>query len=221
MAAAQANQSSVLIVTTHRDDRRVLFDTLDAQNFEAVYTAKDLPQALAFLKQDPQIDVVVMEFLGEAREAVAFCTQLKGDPRLAKVPVIGIAATDAAQRHWDWSRAPAGVVDWLRRPVDASEALARVRNVLAPHAAVGKGEGATGSDRYQFAFEDSLDEIVLSDPKTGAVIDANATFEQRSGFSRAQVIGQACQPLFGKPTHCITSRLARLMRASNLWPLSY
>ena len=88
MSAAQANPGSVLIVTTHRDDRRVLFDTLDAQNFEAVYTAKDLPQALAFLEQDPQIDVVVMEFLGEAREAVAFCTQLKGDARLAKVPVI-------------------------------------------------------------------------------------------------------------------------------------
>ena len=81
-----------MIVTTQRDDRRVLFDTLDAQNFEAVYTAKDLPQALAFLQQDPQIDVVVMEFLGDAREAVAFCTQLKGDARLARVPVIGIAA---------------------------------------------------------------------------------------------------------------------------------
>ncbi|MHB8678566.1 MAG: two-component system response regulator, partial [Rudaea sp.] len=194
MAAAQANQSSVLIVTTQRDDRRVLFDTLDAQNFEAVYTAKDLPQALAFLKQDPQIDVVVMEFVGEAREAVAFCTQLKGDTRLAKVPVIGIAAADTAQRHWDWSRAPSGVVDWLRSPVDASEVLARVRNVLAAHAVNGT-DSTAGKDRYQFAFEDSLDEIVLSDPKTGAVIDANATFEQRSGFSRAQVIGQPLDAL--------------------------
>jgi PAS domain S-box-containing protein len=193
MSAAQANPGSVLIVTTHRDDRRVLFDTLDAQNFEAVYTAKDLPQALAFLEQDPQIDVVVMEFLGEAREAVAFCTQLKGDARLAKVPVIGIAAADATQRRWDWSRTPAGVVDWLRSPVDASEALARVRNVLAADAGT-KTTGA-GRDRYQFAFEDSLDEIVLSDPKTGSVIDANATFEQRSGFSRAQVIGQALDSL--------------------------
>ncbi|HXD83780.1 MAG TPA: EAL domain-containing protein [Rudaea sp.] len=197
MSAAQVNQSSVLIVTTHRDDRRVLFDTLDAQNFEAVYTAKDLPQALAFLKQDPQIDVVVMEFLCEAREAVAFCTQLKGDARLAMVPVIGIAAADAAQRHWDWSRAPAGVVDWLRSPVDASEALARVRNVLTEQSGGSNGGAspASGKDRYQFAFEDSLDEIVLSDPKTGTVIEANATFEQRSGFSRAQVIGQSLDTL--------------------------
>ena len=41
--AEESSQSSVLIVTTQRDDRRVLFDTLDSQNFEAVYTAKDLP----------------------------------------------------------------------------------------------------------------------------------------------------------------------------------
>ena len=75
MSNEESSQSSVLIVTTQRDDRRVLFDTLDAQNFEAVYTAKDLPQALSFLQQDPQIDVVVIEFLGDASEAVAFCAQ--------------------------------------------------------------------------------------------------------------------------------------------------
>ncbi|MBS0556979.1 MAG: EAL domain-containing protein [Proteobacteria bacterium] len=217
MGAAQSNPGSVLIVTTQRDDRRVLFDALDAQNFEAVYTAKDLPQALSFLKQDPQIDVVVMEFLGEAREAVAFCTQLKGDPRLAQVPVIGIAAADAAQRQWDWSRAPVGVVEWLRSPVDASETLARVRQVLAPHAAGATGDGKATGDRYRFAFEDSLDEIVLSDPKTGAVIDANATFEQRSGFSRGQVIGQPLDTLdAGRDRNQRAALLATLVREGSV-----
>ena len=133
MSNDESSQSSVLIVTTQRDDRRVLFDTLDAQNFEAVYTAKDLPQALSFLQQDPQIDVVVMEFLGDAPEAVAFCAQLKGDSRLAEVPVIGIASADASQRQWDWLHAPVGVVDWVRSPVEAGEILGRVRGVLASH----------------------------------------------------------------------------------------
>src|SRR5476649_93767 len=163
----EASQSSVLIVTTQRDDRRVLFDTLDAENFDAVYTAKDLSEALSFLEQDPQIDVVVMEFAGAATEAVAFCTQLKGDVRLAKVPVIGIAAADPAQRQWDWNRAPPGVVEWMRSPVDPGEVLARVRYVLAEHQR-GSAVPATGAnpDRYQFAFEGNLDEIVVSDPKT-------------------------------------------------------
>jgi diguanylate cyclase (GGDEF)-like protein/PAS domain S-box-containing protein len=190
MAREESSQSSVLIVTTRRDDRRVLFDTLDAQNFEAVYTAKDLAQASAFLQQDPQIDVVVMEFTGEAREAVAFCTQLKGDARLAEVPVIGIVAPEPSERRWDWGHAPPGVVDWIRSPVDAGEALARVRAVLAARGSPGTTAAAGAADRYQFAFETNLDEIVVSDPKSGVIVDANTTFEQRAGFSRNQVIGQ-------------------------------
>ena len=204
-----SSQSSVLIVTTQRDDRRVLFDTLDAQNFDAVYTAKDLQEALSFLEQNPQIDVVVMEFFGAAVEAVAFCTQLKGDARLAQVPVIGIAAADPGQRKWDWNRTPPGVVEWMRSPVDASEVLARVRYVLATHQR-GSAPPATGAsaDRYQFAFEGNLDEIVVSDPKSGFIVDANATFEQRSGFSRAQMAGQ--------PLDCLDLTNNREQRAALL-----
>ncbi|MEP6485215.1 MAG: EAL domain-containing protein [Rudaea sp.] len=193
MSHDDAAQGSVLIVTTQRDDRRVLFDTLDAQNFEAVYTAKDLPQALSFLQQDPQIDIVVMEFLGDAPEAVAFCAQLKGDARLAEVPVIGIASADVSQRRWDWTHAPAGVVDWVRSPIDANEILGRVRSVLATKQT--RSSPVADADRYRFAFEGNLDEIVVSDPKTGRLIDMNATFEHRTGFSRAQLIGQTLDSL--------------------------
>ena len=99
MARDDKGQGSVLIVATNRDDRRVLFDILDGQNFDAIYTAKDLQQALAFLNQDPDIDVVLMEFAGPAREAVAFCTQMKGDERLARVPIIGLLPNEAGERH--------------------------------------------------------------------------------------------------------------------------
>jgi len=46
-----------------------------------------------------------------------------------------------------------------------------------------------GGDRYQFAFDGSLDELAVVDPKTGRIVEINATFAQRSGFSRAQVLG--------------------------------
>ncbi|MEO8804397.1 MAG: EAL domain-containing protein [Rudaea sp.] len=189
---------SVLLVTTQRDDQRTLFDTLDNEDFEAIYTAKDLSQALSFLQQDPKIDVVVMEFLGEAQQAVAFCAQLKGDARLARVPVIGIVAADPNQRQWEWGHSPAGVVEWMRSPVDPGEVLARVRGVLLQLRQANGSKAdkrSADEDRYQFLFDAALDEIVLSDPKTGSVIDANAVFEQRSGFSRAQVIGQQLETL--------------------------
>ena len=202
---ANAAHGSILIVTTQRDDRRVLFETLDGQDFDAVYTAKDLTQALAFLQQDPKIDVVVLEFLGAAPEAAAFCAQLKGDAKLSKVPVIGIVAADPELRQWGWGKAPPGVVDWMRSPVEANEVLARVQAVLARKAPVVPAPAppppppasipaaAQTHDRYQFAFEGSLDEIVVSDAQ-GRILEVNAAFEQRSGFRRTQVIGQ---PLAG------------------------
>ncbi|HVJ61757.1 MAG TPA: EAL domain-containing protein [Tahibacter sp.] len=218
MARDDKGHGSVLIVATNRDDRRVLFDTLDGQNFDAIYTAKDLQQALAFLNQDPDIDVVLIEFLGAAKEAVAFCMQLKGDARLARVPVIGLLPALPAERQWDWARTPPGVVDWLRSPVDGGEALARIRQVLGGQRAGGDAAPrAAGGDRYQFVFEGSLDELVISDPKTGRILEVNPVFEQRSGIQAAQAVGQ---PLDGiSRSHTREQRaeiMARLMREGSV-----
>ena len=70
---AEGENGAVLIVATDRDNRRYLFDALDAQEFDAIYTAKDIGQARTFLAQDPQIDLVLLEFIGKAEDAAAFC----------------------------------------------------------------------------------------------------------------------------------------------------
>ncbi len=220
----QKGRGSILIVATGRDDRRVLFDTLDRQDFDAIYTAKDLPQALTFLNQDPDIDAVLLEFAGPAREAVAFCTRMQGDARFSRVPVIGILPADPVERQWDWQRAPPGVVDWLRSPVDGGEALARLNTALGvgreeaaarPPALVGSGSG----DAYQFAFDGSLDELIVSDPKTGLIVEVNPAFEQRSGFSRAQAIGQPLDTI--DRTHTREQRLELATRLAREGSVRY
>ena len=45
---------AVLVVSPHRDDRRVLFDWLDDHECEAIYTAKDIGQAVRLLDQEPE-----------------------------------------------------------------------------------------------------------------------------------------------------------------------
>jgi len=216
MGRDDKGNGSVLIVATNRDDRRVLFDTLDGQNFDAIYTAKDLQQALAFLNQDPDIDVVLIEFVGAAQEAVAFCMQLKGDVRLARVPVIGLLPAQASERQWDWARVPPGVVDWLRSPIDGGEALARIRQVLGGQRS-GEAPRAMTGDRYQFVFEGSLDEIVISDPKTGRILEVNPQFEQRSGIQAAQAAGQSIDSISRSHTREQRAEiLARLMREGSV-----
>ncbi|GAP65047.1 PAS/PAC sensor-containing diguanylate cyclase/phosphodiesterase [Mizugakiibacter sediminis] len=180
---------SLLIVASQRDDRRALFDALDGHEFEAIYTAKDVEQARTLLAQDPAVDLVLIDFVGEAREAVAFCTQLHGDPRYAKLPLLGILAAESQGRVWGFHRPPPGVVDWLRSPVDAAEALVRVRAALQRRGAASPA-AANGGDGYRFAFDGSRDELVVSDPQSGAILEVNATFERRSGFSAARAVGR-------------------------------
>jgi diguanylate cyclase (GGDEF)-like protein len=188
--SAPDGRGSVLIVATDRDDRRVLFDALDAQEFDAIYTAKDVAQARAFLEQDPQIDLVLLEFADDPRSALALCGELRQYHPGVPVPVIGILSGGEPRRA-NWDRMPPGVVEWITSPVHAGEAMARINAVLSVRTDSTRAitaPTATG-DRYQFAFDGSLDELAVIEPKTGRVLDINATFVQRSGFGRAQVLG--------------------------------
>lgn len=100
--SVERGNGAVLIVATDRDDRRILFDALDAQEFEAIYTAKDISQARTFLEQDPQIDLVLLEFLGPAADAVSFCNELVQFRPLDPIPVIGLHAPSPDAQCWNW-----------------------------------------------------------------------------------------------------------------------
>jgi PAS domain S-box-containing protein len=82
------------------------------------------------------------------------------------------------------------VRDWLSSPVDGRDALSKVRQMLRGETPA-EAANAVVSDSYFFAFDTSLDELVIVDPQSGLVMDVNSTFEDRSGFSRDQVIGRA------------------------------
>ena len=70
MSATADSRGGALIVAADRDDRRVLFDALDAQAFEEIYSARDIPQARGFLSPEIAIDLVVLEFGDDPREAI-------------------------------------------------------------------------------------------------------------------------------------------------------
>ena len=79
--AATEARGAALIVAADREDRRVLFDALDAQAFEEIYSAKDIEQARSFLAPDLDIDVVLLEFDEQPDEALAFCEELRKNSR--------------------------------------------------------------------------------------------------------------------------------------------
>lgn len=121
-------RGAVLVVVIHPEDRRTLFETFDRYEFDAIFTAKDFTQAYALLKQQPRIDVALLEFSGDGCEARAFCEALRRLP--SPIPVVGIASEAFHRQHWSWQGEPPGMEDWVRSPVLGPEALHRVQRLL-------------------------------------------------------------------------------------------
>lgn len=185
---AVGDSGAVLVVASDREDRRLLFDALDAQGFDAIYSARDLAQARGFLEQDPQIDLVLLEFRGEAVDALAFCGELRQYRPGAPVPVIGLIGGPPGTLRWRRGGEPPGVVDWIALPAIAEDARHRIRAAMAGRGKRAPAGPASAVDRYQFAFDGSLDELAVVDPASGRILDVNTVFVQRSGYSRAQLL---------------------------------
>lgn len=178
----------LLIITGNRDDRRCLFDALDADNMAAIHTARDIEQARGFLDQDIAFDLIIADFSEQGDAVVAFCAAMQSDPAMVDTPVLGILAADVGQGRWGYLNTPPGVREWIRSPVLASEALFRIRQLLAR---VDKpDESEPKGDAYRFAFDASRDEMVVSDPQSGRILEVNPAFEEASGIEAVQMLGQ-------------------------------
>ena len=196
--ALAGQRGAVLIVVMNRDDRRVLFEALDSREFDAIYTAKDFQQAHALLRQEPRLDAILLEFQGAAEEAWAFCSELELDERTAELPVIGIAGVDDLREYLGSTRYPQCVTSWLRSPVLGEEALYRIEALLRPPAPTvpdGPAQRGVAAPDFRFAFEASFDELVLSDPATGLILEVNPRFEEATGIPRSAMLGRPVDTL--------------------------
>ena len=191
------NQASILIVSASPDDRTVLFKTLDALEFDAIYTAHDYAQARSLLQQGLDIDLAVLDYRSDEKVISDFCRELHDLSSRGKVPIVGIHAADHEATPWHAKRPPEDVVEWITSPVDASDALARIDTILGGRGADLDTAVAPVASQYHFAFEDSFDELVVADPDSGRIIEVNATFVERSGFARVQVMGSPIEAFDG------------------------
>ncbi len=123
--------AGVLIVASNRDDRRVLFDSFDGAEFEAIYTARDVVQAHSLLAQEPDLAMIFVEFLEPYAETEGLCRLLAGHPRWRLVPRIGVLPVGALPPG-----SPGGpnapLAAWIRSPVNAAEAMRQARELIEP-----------------------------------------------------------------------------------------
>ncbi len=120
----------VLVVDPDRSARAVLEVALSRDGFD-VWSAESADQGLAVLGRGRTPDVIVLESdLGQS-DGFAFCAELRGDARTAKVPVVLLAqANDANVANL---AEVVGVDEAVQKPAFARDVVALVRLELVRH----------------------------------------------------------------------------------------
>ena len=117
---------SVLVADDDPDLRDILRTVLEPAGF-AVREAEDGARALAAVQGQPP-DLVILDYMMPGLTGPEVCTQLKGDMLLRHIPVIMLTGKSEVQDKV--LGISAGADDYLVKPFEPQELLARVRMVL-------------------------------------------------------------------------------------------
>jgi two-component system alkaline phosphatase synthesis response regulator PhoP len=95
-----------------------------------VSLAADGEATLAAVQREPP-DLILLDIMMPKRSGFEVCRILKDDPRYRDIPIVMITALNEVG---DWERArECGADDFLSKPVNKIELLARVQNLLKLH----------------------------------------------------------------------------------------
>ncbi len=166
-----AMKRGILVVDDEEDQRRVLALLLKRFGFEVI-TAPDGQTALEMIKSEGP-DLILLDVNMPGMNGFEVCQQIKSNPETRLTPVVMVTTLTAIE---DRVRAlDAGADDFLSKPVDRSELLARTRSLLNLKAYVDELESA---EAVLFSLARSIE---ARDPLTGDHCERLATQSVRLG----------------------------------------
>lgn len=118
--------TSILIVDDQPELAAMMADVLGDAGY-VTRIAGDGRRALAEVQASPP-DLVVLDVQMPGVDGFEVATMLKSDPATATIPIIMVSARDG--RGARVIGLESGAEDYLGKPVDPAELLARIRNLL-------------------------------------------------------------------------------------------
>jgi PAS domain S-box-containing protein len=124
----QAN-GRILVVDDNPDNLQVLMKLLTENGF-VTFPASEGELALRFVQSTPP-DLLLLDIIMPGMDGYEVCRRLKADARTREIPVIFMTALSEIEDKVTGFKL--GAVDYVTKPFQADEALARVRSHVALH----------------------------------------------------------------------------------------
>jgi sigma-B regulation protein RsbU (phosphoserine phosphatase) len=176
----------ILIVDDSKLIRNMLTDLLMAEGFHDLKVATSANEAFAMLGLEGEgeldVDLILMDVEMPQLDGITACRMIKTVPRLREVPIIIVTAKKGSKVIEEAFQA--GAIDYIRKPIDRTELMARLRSVLR-----WKKETDLRKERERILLKDlnlakKLQQSVLTPPIINSQIEIDACYlpsEELSG----------------------------------------
>ncbi len=124
--APRPRSPRILVADDEQDLLQIMKDTLEAQGF-VVETASDGVEALAAIRKSPP-DIAILDLRMPRKDGFQVCAELRRDPVFEHLPVVMLSASGTRDNRVHGL--DLGADDFINKPVDMVELLARVRMIL-------------------------------------------------------------------------------------------
>jgi putative two-component system response regulator len=124
---SRLKQSKVMIVDDEAMNIKILRRLLELEGFTNFVTTSDAPTAISLIRQE-QPDIVLLDLMMPYVSGLDILAEVRSDEEIGFVPIVILTAV--TDRETRVRAVELGATDFLNKPVDASELLPRVRNVL-------------------------------------------------------------------------------------------
>lgn len=166
MNANNDNRPVVLLVDDAIDGIRMLSDALEAEN-HTVLVALEGSQALTITKNITP-DIILLDAVMPHMDGFETCLRLKQDPKLINVPIIFM--TGLSDTEHVIAGLAAGGVDYVTKPINPDELVARMRVHLANARMTRNARAALDSaGQYLFSITQEGD-ILWATPQVHALL---------------------------------------------------